>query len=376
VSPRSSLRRTPITIGVSLLLHVVVIGGLLIERAADQGGAAWWPQLLQPRPTRQEAPPEEIELILLDDPDVRLATTAPEPGEPTLPRAPAERRPTAPRAHVPRSDAPAADAPSADAPAADAPAADTHAPAPRSAFAMRAPGESPGVDVALPRIPESELSATPAPGVSPTRDRVDELDRQRDGTYRSEHRTFTARVAKDGRVRFDDGPSIRPGNGIDPSGPAGAQDPTVARDQSIGNGGVGGSMDITEMAMRRRGIDPHAHEKLAFLDRTRDERAAIAQEHRTTQLSKSGRLMRRTLDELWTSTVDPAERKQALFELWDECVETGDPEQLAGAQQARAEIMAFIRTRLHGPNAYTHAELARFNARKQSKATFAPPASG
>jgi hypothetical protein len=306
-----------------------------------------------------------------------MTTPAPSPPAHSAPVAPppARIRDDGARHAPPRAvtEAPAAPA---------APVAPAAPPAPRSAFAMRAPDESPGVDVSPWRIAEGLVPAAPgtrAPGVAPTRapprdTGPEELQRQRDGSYRSEHSTFTAKVAADGTVKFEDAPIVRPGTGADQSGPAGARDPSMRGGgiEGAGAGGVGGTMDVTEMMMRRRGVDPHAHEKLAFLDRTRDERAAIAADHKSTQLSKSGRLMRRTLEEMWASTRDPVERKQALFELWDECAETGDPATIAGAQQARAEIMSFIRARLRGPDAYTPAEVARFNARKQSRARFAP----
>jgi len=241
---------------------------------------------------------------------------------------------------------------------------------------MRAPGESPGVDIAFGRLPESAVSDRPASSVIP-RDPPrgtprDDFSRQRDGSYRSRQDSFTAKIDRDGRVRFDDRSTLRPSLGADQAAPTQALDPTMDNSLGIKGGGAGGTMDVTEMLMRKRGVDPHAHEKLAFLDRTRDERAEMAQQHRSTQLSKSAVLMRRSLAELWASTNDITERKQGLFELWDECAETGDPEQVAGALQARAEITRFIRQNLRGPHAYTQAELARFNARKQSKATFEP----
>ncbi|MDX2090866.1 MAG: hypothetical protein SFX73_23605 [Kofleriaceae bacterium] len=367
------------TIGISLLLHLSLVLGIIVVRRDFSSEELEWPPLPS-LPNMKVAPPtepESIDVIILDEPEVRTAVLEP-PTTAPVPRA--KPRMTEPAPSPPSTDA-------APSPGPTAPAIPGAAPteAPRSAFAMRAPSEAPGVDVALPRLPEGELPAPSAPTVSALRDPLgatprgastDELARQRDGTYRSKHDNFTANVDKDGRVRFQDRSSVRPGAGIDSEAGARGVDPSIRQDNSIGSGGVGGSMDVTEMVMRGKGYDPHAQEKLAFLDRTREQRASMAQERRTSQLSKSAVLMRRTLDEMWASTRDPAQRKETLFELWDECAETGDPEMVTGAVQARAEIMAFIRKRLHGPHAYTREEIAQLNARKKSKATFSPPTAG
>lgn len=372
------------TIGISLLLHLSLLLGFIIGRRDFSRDEVDWPPL-PPHPKLKVAPPDEpetIDVIILDEPEMRTAVLAPPPETPA-PRAKPRATPSAPSTRP----APSAPEPTLSAPSAE-PAPSTPSPepvpteAPRSSFAMRAPSEAPGVDVALPRLREGELPAPSAPGVTALRDTPrdappsDELARQRDGTYRSEKDSFTANVGKDGRVRFENRSSVRLGNGIDNSAAPQGVDPSIQQDGSIGAGGGGGTMDVTEMVMRGKGYDPHAQEKLAFLDRTREQRAGMAQEHRATQLSKSALLMRRTLDEMWASTRDPAERKETLFELWDECAETGDPEMVSGAAQARAEIMSFIRARMRGPHAYTKAELAQLNARKKSKATFSPPTAG
>ena len=131
-------------------------------------------------------------------------------------------------------------------------------------------------------------------------------------------------------------------------------------------------MDVTDMAMRTAGIDPYAAEKLAFLDRTRDQRAAIGRAHKRELLAQSAHLVRRQIDALWASTPDLAARKQGLFELWDECAEAGSAEQIAGGADARKAIADFIQVKLTGARAYTAEELARLNARRRSKAAFAP----
>ncbi len=137
---------------------------------------------------------------------------------------------------------------------------------------------------------------------------------------------------------------------------------------------IGGHFDTTDWLMRRHGMDPYASKKLKFLDSTRDERAQIGGRYRDQQLGQSGRLMAQSLEELRRSGATLAERKQALFELWDDCVETGEARAVQGASDARRLVVSFIRLHLPagGPDAYTPAELAALARRKHSKAEFAP----
>jgi hypothetical protein len=136
----------------------------------------------------------------------------------------------------------------------------------------------------------------------------------------------------------------------------------------------GGGFDTTDWLMRRRGWDPYASKKLAFLDATRDERVQRGREHRTRQLALTPQIVQRNLDALWASTLDLVARKRALFALWDECAETGEPAIVAGGEAARRLVIGFIRARLpaDGPDAFTPAELAELARGQQSKATFQP----
>jgi hypothetical protein len=174
------------------------------------------------------------------------------------------------------------------------------------------------------------------------------------GTYESHHTTFSAHVNRDGTVKLDDTPDF--------SGP------------HLGKGGMEGRMGIDDWFMRRHGIDPYSSEKLKWLDRTRDERVAIGKEFRKEQLAHSAQYMQRNLQWVWQSTTDPVRRKQAVFQLWDDVAETGEPELVEGGAAARAYLVGFIRTHLPkgSPNGFTDEELAKLNARKQSSATFAP----
>jgi hypothetical protein len=173
-----------------------------------------------------------------------------------------------------------------------------------------------------------------------------ELRPDGNGTYKADRPGFTAKVDRDGKVRLSD--------------------------RSVQVKGLTIVVDVTDLAMRAAGIDPYASEKLRFLDRTRDQRAAIGRDHRRELLRLSAQLMRRNIEQLWTSTPDLAARKQGLFELWDECAETGSAELAAGGAQARMVVIDFVKVELTGELAYTAGELARLNARRRSKAAFAP----
>jgi hypothetical protein len=63
-----------------------------------------------------------------------------------------------------------------------------------------------------------------------------------------------------------------------------------------------------------------------------------------------------------------AERRQLLFELWDECDNTNS------GREARASILAFIRRRLPlgGADAYSPDELERLNGRRTTAEPFDP----
>lgn len=167
---------------------------------------------------------------------------------------------------------------------------------------------------------------------------------------KSEHQTFRARFNPDGTVAaIDDKANLQ-------------------------RQGLGASFDVTDAMMRRQGIDPYASYKLKVLDETREERVAIGKRYRTQQLARAKQHVQKHLDRLWATTSDPAERKRGLFELWDDCAETGTAELVVAGAAARAHVIGFIRARLPAgsADAYTAAELARFNKQRKSRAPFSP----
>jgi hypothetical protein len=164
---------------------------------------------------------------------------------------------------------------------------------------------------------------------------AEELEPAGGGSFKTEKDTFRAHVNPDGSVKLTDKPK---------------------------------NMDAQDRMMLRHGIDPYARNKLAYLDRTRDQRVAIGKRYREEQLGKSVIYMQKNIAWLWSTTSDPAKRKQGLFELWDECMETGSPEEIAGGESARAFVMAKIRATVK----FTPEEVRALNAQRTSKQVFAP----
>lgn len=183
------------------------------------------------------------------------------------------------------------------------------------------------------------------------RDELNNRELKPDGTgTKSEHETFRIKVAADGTAKIHDKANVQR------------------------KGLLSGTFDVSDAMMRNKGIDPYASYKLKILDETRDERVAIGKRYRTQQLGKSKQLVQANLERLWATSPELAARKQGLFELWDDCAETGPHELVAGGAAARAHVMGFIRSKLPAGSgeAFTAAEIERFNKRRKSSATFSP----
>ncbi len=174
-----------------------------------------------------------------------------------------------------------------------------------------------------------------------------ELKEQKDGTFTSDKTTFTAKVNRDGTVSIKD-------------------------KRNLQLHGLGASFDTTDWAMRAAGIDPYASAKLEYLDRTRDQRVVVGKRYRKEQLAQSAQLMKVNLERVWQVSLDVAARKQAVFDLWDDCAESGEDELVEGGVQARALLARWVQVKLAGDAAYTADELRAFNAKKRSKASFDP----
>ena len=147
-----------------------------------------------------------------------------------------------------------------------------------------------------------------------------------------------------------------------------------AKNTFIGPVAAGG-FDITDALTRASGADPYLAKKLQYLDRTREERAQIASARRAVDLDDSVAKLRGHLDRIWRRRdLSPRQRKAILFELWDECLESGSENDLRAAALARATIVGFVRRELPrgSTNGYTQAELAALNRGRTSRRRFDP----
>jgi hypothetical protein len=213
---------------------------------------------------------------------------------------------------------------------------------------------------------------------------LEELEPTEGGGYRYETGGFIAIIAFDGSLVFISketqtglASSALPGRSGDPFEPYGPSlDAPTAVDgtsRKIGNrplvdsavtlGSV--SFDATAWLLRAQGQDPYEHERLCFLDDTRDLRADLRVAHERTQMAG----LRRALERAWFDEDRPAaQRRAALFAIWDECRE--EEVGLLG----RELVESFVRQHLPSGSidAFPGAELASLNAQRTSTAEFKP----
>jgi hypothetical protein len=158
--------------------------------------------------------------------------------------------------------------------------------------------------------------------------------------------------------------------------------PPPKKESPAGNGGGGGggllsgTADISAWLQRKFVGDPYASRKKKLLEDTFAERAAHGEAYRAQQLARAAEEMQANLERFWATTRDPAGRRAALFDLWDECAEGEGPLGEAG-QRARDLVMMWIRTKLPSgsADAYTPDELDALAKRKHSAQAFEPYAS-
>jgi hypothetical protein len=226
-----------------------------------------------------------------------------------------------------------------------------------------------------------------------------ELEANRDGTYTKKDLVFTAKIDADGHVSsIEDKPNfnykvhipkpkkiakavgkhlsnwaedpygVSNGTGTDATRLKG-EDKTDGRVFTI----VSGGFDLTDAAMRMAGDDPYSARKREFLERTFDERVQIGTVHRAGEMEKADQTILKHLGELWQrQDFTIGQKKELVFELWDECDEKGDAKK--GGKKARAALVRWVNVHLpeDGADAFTKDELERFNAKRRSRARFAP----
>ncbi len=167
-----------------------------------------------------------------------------------------------------------------------------------------------------------------------------------DGTYHWQGSGFEAVIHPDGSVTFSDHPDI-------------------SVDWAHGSGGF----DITDAIMHSAGQDPYQAEREWFMEQSETLRERLETQARAQQQAHSLTGVRSQVRTLWEDASRPAaDRRRAIFELWDECAD-GDE----GAP-AREAIVAFIRREIpdSSPDSFTMIELARMNAHRQSAERFDP----
>jgi len=228
----------------------------------------------------------------------------------------------------------------------------------------------------------AESAAYRGPFSPPVRRRRSELEPDGARGYLTKERGFTARTAPDGSVTFDDrqGGLAPPRSAEEVAAQSQPKQTWVDEPWSItGGSGVLAphgqvEFDASDGLMRAVGIDPYLAQKLAFMDRTREERMEMAARNRSESLREALHRMPAELERVWRSGGDAARRRRLLFELWDECAEAGTLEVVATARAVRGTVLAFIRRRLPrgSRDAYRDDELTRLNRTRTSRQPFAP----
>ena len=379
---RRGVRRLPLGIAISVALHLAAVAWLATTGEARVLSAPHSEpvtvEIVAPAPP--PPPAEPLAVALLDEP---VAV-------PVAPAAPRPATRAAIRAGTTGHDEVAA--PAAAEPAPSGP------PGPRSKLmTMRGPELRHG----LSRQWMDDLNARAKP-LAPPVEPSGELSPSGGGRYRSEQGTFRVDVDRDGAAHITDGPNLNvhlavprardignavsqwaedPYRSIDSAGRQHAGEYKSASDDSKPSSSnvvpvplIGGGFDISDALMRRHGQDPYASKKLKVLDATRDERAQIGEKFRKEQLAQAARMMKAAVDRLWASGLDAAAKRRALFELWDDCADTGAPELVDAGARARGFVIGFINAHLPAGSeaAFTADELAQLNAHRQSRAAFAP----
>lgn len=304
-------------------------------------------------PAPERAPPEAESIRLTFEvapPPKPPADVAPEPPEPRpqddLRRRRPRRRPAPAPAPAPNPEPGAlAPGPAGTGPAEPSGEGPAVAPGDRGGGVLRTepldldvrPRGPPGPQLVLPKAPPKPSG----PKLRP----------QPDGGYVVKDSQFTARIAPDGTITFEDKTALQRWHG------------------------TSYEIDVTDMVMRSIGDDPYGHAKRRVLEQTQGLRAKMAERACKDRLRESVVEMKGRLDRIWT---DPgrtkAERRRLLFALWDDCVEDGDAERVKTGAMIRETIYAFIQTNLPrgSADAFTPDELAVLNRRRLSTARFSP----
>jgi hypothetical protein len=201
------------------------------------------------------------------------------------------------------------------------------------------------------------------PPAGPTREgplSLEDLRLEADGRggYRGRRPGYRFNIEPDGTIHFQDRPAV---NGL-----------------AVLGLGLAAVFDLTDLVMRARQMDPYSYDKGRISDLTRRMRQEMSSVERPRRIAAALARLPGELEALWQRPdLSPVQRRETLFQLWDDLIEGGGPgddAELRAAAQARAELIRFVRQKLGRgtPDAFTADELARFNARRRSRASFAP----
>ena len=165
-----------------------------------------------------------------------------------------------------------------------------------------------------------------------------------DGGYQYKGKAFTANIARDGRVSFDN-KSIRDFKGLS------------------------GGFDITDMMMRGKGNDPYRVEKDKFLATTDAMRDKMRKTTQKERMEASLLTLPRTLDETWHTPGLSAERRRSLLHSHWLDAASSVSEMGEEAKHACEIIEAYVRRWLPEgtPDAYSEEELDTLNRGKKFK---------
>jgi hypothetical protein len=172
----------------------------------------------------------------------------------------------------------------------------------------------------------------------------------------------TARVAEDGSIHFRD-----------PNGVVVDDSPFQAVGSGVG-AGVSGHFDLTDQVMKHAGQDPYAPSKRTIANETREQRLCMARRYQGERLKQELFSLATKVRRL-AARVDLslAERREFVFDIWDECTEESESGTDYGAM-ARATILAIAREAFPAgaERAYQPAELLALNQRRSSRQRYAP----
>lgn len=391
VVDRNRRRRGWAAVG-TIAVHVLVI--------------AW----LATRPREPPPPPELVlqEIEIIDPVELPAApqVAEPAPADPVdEPEAPPDEEPaldedapvpTSPRASTPRRREASGDAEGSGpsvAPQLPGPSIDgAPQPGALAISGLRRQSTSGGIAVVRPTLEppahsrsqqavggDAVFSPEPSDAKPPSLAAAGFKPKGRSGKLVYKHKSFRAILHPDGRMTFSDAPSLVPSRTKPPQ--KGMQGPPPRGLAMPG---------LAEGLRAASGQELYVKEKRALMEWTYELRVQMAIEFAEGHIQKRLKSLYRELVSRWHAPGRTAEeRREEIFDRWDDCDEAFAPELPAfvkdapasidetrreAGRTARGTIERFVRTHLPegSADAFTADELRRFNARRRSRERFDP----